>query len=89
MNALIESQTTEVGAEERMATREAELFGELAVGPVDLVFGHDARLRALATLRPSRDLSPQIDAERGSLRRGRQTRWAGIGGLALLRPRRR
>ena len=42
-----------------------------------------ARLRALPTLRPSRDLWPQIDAERRRLRRGRQARWAGIGGLAL------
>ena len=42
-----------------------------------------ARLRALPTLRPSRDLWPRIDAERRRLRRGRQARWAGIGGLAL------
>ena len=42
-----------------------------------------ARLRALPNLRPSRDLWPQIDAERRRLRRGRQARWAGIGGLAL------
>lgn len=42
-----------------------------------------ARLRALPNLRPSRDLWPQIDAERRRLRRHRQTRWAGIGGLAL------
>lgn len=42
-----------------------------------------ARLRALPTLRPSRDLWPQVDAERRRLRRRRQTRWAGIGGLAL------
>lgn len=42
-----------------------------------------ARLRALPTLRPSRDLWPQIDAERRRLRQRRQTRWAGIGGLAL------
>ena len=42
-----------------------------------------ARLRALPNLRPSRDLWPQIDAERRRLRRNRQTRWAGIGGLAL------
>ncbi len=42
-----------------------------------------ARLRALPTLRPSRDLWPGIDAERRRLRRGRQVRWAGIGGLAL------
>jgi hypothetical protein len=42
-----------------------------------------ARLRALPNLRPSRDLWPQIDAERRRLRRGRQARWMGIGGLAL------
>ncbi len=42
-----------------------------------------ARLRALPTLRPSRDLWPQIDAERRRLRRRQQARWAGIGGLAL------
>ncbi|HEX6089372.1 MAG TPA: hypothetical protein VFZ13_04340 [Gemmatimonadales bacterium] len=42
-----------------------------------------ARLRALPNLRPSRDLWPQIDAERRRLRRGRRTRWMGIGGLAL------
>lgn len=42
-----------------------------------------ARLRALPNLRPSRDLWPQVDAERRRLRRGQQTRWAGIGGLAL------
>lgn len=42
-----------------------------------------ARLRALPTLRPSRDLWPQVDAERRRVRRGQQTRWAGIGGLAL------
>jgi hypothetical protein len=42
-----------------------------------------ARLRALPNLRPSRDLWPQVDAERRRVRRSRQTRWAGIGGLAL------
>ena len=42
-----------------------------------------ARLRALPSLRPSRDLWPQVDAERRRIRRGRQTRWAGFGGLAL------
>ena len=42
-----------------------------------------ARFRALPSLRPSRDLWPQIDAERRRVRRGRQARWAGIGGLAL------
>ena len=42
-----------------------------------------ARLRALPTLRPSRDLWPQVNAERRRVRRRRQARWAGVGGLAL------
>ncbi|HEX6645414.1 MAG TPA: hypothetical protein VF037_12105 [Gemmatimonadales bacterium] len=42
-----------------------------------------ARLRALPTLRPSRDLWPRVDAARRRDRRRGRVRWAGLGGLAL------
>jgi hypothetical protein len=42
-----------------------------------------ARLRALPTLRPSRDLWSRVDATRRRERQRRQARWAGVGGLAL------
>jgi hypothetical protein len=42
-----------------------------------------ARLRAMPSLRPARDLWPAVQARRAREQQGRRTRWVGLGMLAL------
>lgn len=62
-----------------------EHIGEcpLCAGELDRLHQRAARLRALPTLRPARDLWPAVDARRRQERRRRGVRWAGGAGLAL------